>query len=408
MACSNDGATGATVLDIAPGMRAGGAAYNIANTFTSTFKKSISGSFAAGSGANGMGTGLTATLSTWYHVFVGQYGGTTDAYFDTNINAANAPVGFTNAVRIMSILLDASAHITAFTQNGNEILFGSYVYSTPPNASVSPQLFSATVPPGIKVDAIVLIYAELTIATSILSAWSPDQGSSFVFGLAGLCTTNNTYIGAYGTVRTNTSGQFYYAINGGTASGTSFFELGWLEPPLSVAGPQGPTGPTGAASTVTGPTGHTGSAGAASTVTGPTGPLGTGPTGMTGFNGSSGGTGPTGPIGLPGSATNTGATGPAGSTGFTGPTGATGVQGSAGANGTTGPQGTQGPQGAQGAQGPQGNPGPGAALYKTTSGTPSLSLLTGNNANRVLMECFLSVVASDGNTYFIPASRSAP
>jgi len=141
--------------------------------------------------------------------------------------------------------------------------------------------------------------------------------------------------------------------------------------------------------------------------TGPTGSSGvTGPTGIAGFSGSIGTTGPTGPAGGP-----TGSIGPTGAGAFTGPTGPTGYTGTAGANGTNGSNGAQGPQGVQGIQGiqgNQGNPGPGAALQKTTSGTPNLNLVTGNNSSRVLLECYLSVVASDGNTYYIPASRTAP
>ncbi|MFZ5953502.1 MAG: hypothetical protein ACOYT8_00200 [Candidatus Dependentiae bacterium] len=89
----------------------------------------------------------------------------------------------------------------------------------------------------------------------------------------------------------------------------------------------------------------------------------TGPTGNTGFQGSTGFTGPggntgfTGPTGAMGNTGNTGATGPQGAQGTTGNTGNTGPEGLTGNTGATGPQGSQGNTGATGPQGIQGNTG---------------------------------------------------
>ena len=121
-----------------------------------------------------------------------------------------------------------------------------------------------------------------------------------------------------------------------------------------MTGPTGWTGFTGSTG-MTGPTGWTGFTGSTG-MTGPTGWTGftgstgmTGPTGWTGFTGSTGMTGPTGWTGF------TGSTGMTGTTGFTGPTGTTGFTGS---TGTTGPTGWTGFTGSTGMTGPTGRTGP--------------------------------------------------
>lgn len=101
-----------------------------------------------------------------------------------------------------------------------------------------------------------------------------------------------------------------------------------------VTGATGPVGPTG----VTGVTGPTGAG-----VTGATGPAGpTGPAGATGPQGVTGDIGPTGPAGVTGVTGVTGPTGVAGPTGITGPVGPTGPTGPTGVTGVTGVTGATG------------------------------------------------------------------
>lgn len=283
MITSNDGATGTTVIDVSPGMRASGTAFNVAVAFTSTFKKSISGSYVAGTGHNGMGQGLTATASTWYHIFVGLDSGTTpDMYFDSSFTAANAPAGFTNAVRIGSILLDASVHILAYNQIGN-VWWWTVPISNVNNQAVSgvDQNFTASTPPGLSTLAKIMCY--LFNGTAFTTVYSPLQGTVAVD-----IPSVNVHVQVFGggsiavdvfDVLTNTSSQVGY-ISSGTGN-LYFTTYGWSEPSISVAGPQGPIGPTG----LTGPSGPTGITGPQGTLTGPTGPSG-GPTGPTGGTGS--------------------------------------------------------------------------------------------------------------------------
>jgi hypothetical protein len=123
---SNDGTSPNSVLDIAAGVATD--ATNVAIMNLAAFTKSTAGAWASGSGSNGMGNGLTIAANTWYHVMLANNGGAPDVYFDTSATGANRPSGITDTKvrRIGSFKTDASSHIIAFTQVGEE-----FWWSTP-------------------------------------------------------------------------------------------------------------------------------------------------------------------------------------------------------------------------------------------------------------------------------------
>ena len=118
-----DATTPNTVLDIR-----GGAAADSSNATTikaGPFTKSIAGAWAAGSGANGMGQGLSAIANTWYHVCLANNAGTADYWFDTDAICDHRPATITDPLfrRIGSFRTDASSHIVAFLQFGNTFTY---------------------------------------------------------------------------------------------------------------------------------------------------------------------------------------------------------------------------------------------------------------------------------------------
>lgn len=121
------------------------------------FTKSTAGTWAAGTGGNGMGTGLTIANSTWYHVFEIINAGVADVYFDTSVTAANKPASTTAFRRIGSFKTDGSAQILAFSQNGDK-----FDWSTPiaeltgsvPGVTTAQTLTLAGAPPGVVSEAI--------------------------------------------------------------------------------------------------------------------------------------------------------------------------------------------------------------------------------------------------------------
>lgn len=144
---SNDGTTPNSVLDIAAGYAADST--NASMITGTAFTKSTAGSWTAGSGNNGMGTGLTITASTWYHVFAIIKGGSFDVYFDTSATAANAPSGTTYFRYIGSFLTDASSHILAFSQQGQIFIWAAGIIEVNGGTRESTQTLTMSgIPPG--------------------------------------------------------------------------------------------------------------------------------------------------------------------------------------------------------------------------------------------------------------------
>lgn len=229
---SNDGTTPNTVLDIAAGQ-----ATNSSNTVViapGSFTKSIGGSWVAGSGNNGMGQGLTATLNTWYHVILANNGGVPDYYFDTSATGANRPSGITdNAVRrIGSIRLDATVHITGFIQVGDRFMWKvRKTEQTNTAINVQTTLPLTYVPAGVGVEVLIAGTYANAGAAPIYIAWSrPDLAFVPDLQSADIATQNTGFAIGYSDTRvlTNTSAQIQ--LNVSSANGALYLDtVGWID-----------------------------------------------------------------------------------------------------------------------------------------------------------------------------------
>lgn len=228
---SNDVGTPNTVLDIAAGAcvdSTAGAQIKLA-----AFTKSTAGAWAAGSGSNGMGAGLTIANSTWYHVFAIINAAVADVYFDTSPTAVNAPISTTAFRRIGSFLTDGAAHIRTFNQNGNEFLwltpFGDVGLN---NTTSTAQLYTLTVPTGVKVNALIAVEYRNTAATGQLLLTPPDigvQAQDTPAGLTSVDATTNIPSGGMFNIRTNTSAQIRAVSSRAANDQTSIATYGWID-----------------------------------------------------------------------------------------------------------------------------------------------------------------------------------
>lgn len=231
---ANDGVTPNSVLDIATGTAADSTNATMI-TLASAFTKSTAGTWVAGTGANGMGTGLTIANSTWYHVFAIVNTSAADIYFDTSLTAANKPAGTTAFRRIGSFKTDGSAHILAFTQTGNLFqwavapLDGSAIAL----ADTTAHLLTLSVAPGVKVEAIFnaalegVTNGQLLISSPDLTDAAASLTAAPLFNLE----TYNVGSAAWGgqfRVLTNTSAQIRYRSS---AAANTFYvaTLGWVD-----------------------------------------------------------------------------------------------------------------------------------------------------------------------------------
>lgn len=234
---SNDGSTPNSVLDIAAGSCIDST--NSAMITLGAFTKSTAGSWAAGTGSNGMGTGLTISASTWYHVFAIINAGAADAYFDTSVTAANAPTSTTVFRRIGSFKTDGSSHIIAFVQHGDSFNWSAPVADiSANNPGTSAVLRTLSVAPGVIVSAIVM--AEIgnggTGGNTHLYLSDPatnDVAASGTFTLVSrsIAATGGVIESAsYAQIFTNTSAQIRSRLDFSDGSVTLYINtLGWID-----------------------------------------------------------------------------------------------------------------------------------------------------------------------------------
>jgi hypothetical protein len=222
---SNDGTTPNSVLDISAG--AATDSTNAVIMKLAAFTKSTAGAWAAGSGSNGMGNGLTIAASTWYHVILANNGGIPDIYFDTSATGANRPAGIadTKVRRIGSFKTDASSHILTFVQVGDDFLWKASITDQGIVAQgTTATLYTLSVPPGVQVVAKFSTFTDRTgtNGNSSLYVSSPDQndeatpgaGTAGPFSFMSFATSAAEVMGAgVLDVRTNTSAQIRARAN---------------------------------------------------------------------------------------------------------------------------------------------------------------------------------------------------
>jgi hypothetical protein len=167
---SNDGTAPNSVLDIASGSATDST--NAQFITIGAFTKSTQGAWAAGSGSNGMGNGLTIANNTGYHVCLTPNGGSPDIWFDTSAVCANKPVGVSGSLfrRIGSFRTNPSGNILAFTQNGDWVTWAAAINelnTTTPATSLT-ALSLVGVPQGIATTALLRGIANSTTASNEL------------------------------------------------------------------------------------------------------------------------------------------------------------------------------------------------------------------------------------------------
>lgn len=133
---------------------------------TSAISKGASAVWSSGANGGMMGTGLTFTSSTWYHIFAISTStsalgltGAVDFYADTSVTAANIPSSMTLFRRIASVRASSSNPIWApFTQN-NDTFYWNVPHVENASVAVSTTATAGTTitlaaPTGISVAAI--------------------------------------------------------------------------------------------------------------------------------------------------------------------------------------------------------------------------------------------------------------
>lgn len=223
---SNDGTTPNSVLDLTAGYAADSTNANMITG--TTFTKSTAGTWSAGSGSNGMGSGLTIASLTWYHVFAIINGGSYDVFFDTSPTAANKPASTTAFRYIGSFRTNSSSQIIAFTQYGQKFKWsaGPVDLTISSGTPTTETLVVLSVPSGFVTYPI--IQCTITAATAGNALFIFPGSSTALDGyFSGLSTTLVT--GGQVQTTTNTSSQISYHASSATDTVT-ILTTGYINP----------------------------------------------------------------------------------------------------------------------------------------------------------------------------------
>lgn len=227
---SNDGVAPNTVIDIAAGVAVDST--NSVFIKIGAFTKYTAGSWMSGSGANGMGTGLTIANATWYHVFAIINAGSSDIYFDTSVTGANAPAGTTAFRRIGAFVTDSSAHILAFSQNGDEFLLAVPAAIATTTLGATPTLFAMAVPLGLKINALIRAFSTNAATNTVVLLSSPDETSGAANSPVGNISLASNGTGsstaAFFNIRTNASQQIR-AVSSNANQTLDIASYGWID-----------------------------------------------------------------------------------------------------------------------------------------------------------------------------------
>lgn len=165
----------------------------------------------ATTGANGLDTGTLAN-STWYHLFViGKTDGTTALLASTSPSSPTMPSGYTLKRRIASFKTDGSAHILAYSQDGDDFLWLAPPTDVSAGLGTVSTLFALSVPPGVTVGAVFTATAVSgndsvlfqSPVQNTLSVVNQGAGSDLVV----VSGVSGNGAGGRFTIRTNTSQQ---------------------------------------------------------------------------------------------------------------------------------------------------------------------------------------------------------
>ncbi|MBW0005453.1 MAG: hypothetical protein JO216_18420 [Hyphomicrobiales bacterium] len=225
---SNDAGTPTTTIDMTAGVAMSDDVTTLMKTVA--FIKNANSAWSAGSGNGCLDTGTALSASTWYHMFVIERTDTGVVDFLCSTSATNPvfPTNYSKKRRIGSIRTDASSHILAFSQNGDE-----FIWLTPvgdanvTNFPIAGLLITLTVPVGVRVNA--LFRASVGQGAGVLIT-SPDENPQTYNAPLGNVNTNGG--GSEGitlNVRTNAGAQVRAIPSASSGSLLQLATYGWID-----------------------------------------------------------------------------------------------------------------------------------------------------------------------------------
>lgn len=213
---------------------------NDANLVLGTaLKKTLDETFEVGEGG-GMEDGDAIGATEWFHIFIiGTDNGTCDIGFTIDIDgtgiladAVVAAAGYDKYRRIGSVLTDGTPDILPCFQSGDKFIWAATVEEADNNPGAAAELIAVTVPPDVRVDAILNIIAVDDNNDTPINIYSPDGDNSAPSVTNGLCNLvpgqSSRYSAGQFVILTNTSKQVGQRSDEAVA-GHQIGTVGWLD-----------------------------------------------------------------------------------------------------------------------------------------------------------------------------------
>tara|TARA_R110000824_G_scaffold290850_1_gene479314 strand:+ start:432 stop:1901 length:1470 start_codon:yes stop_codon:yes gene_type:complete len=214
---------------------------------TSAIVKQIDATWANGSAAGGLASGVTLSANTWYHLHAIAVTAGTDAGFDTSSVAANLIANNDASAyrRIGSVFTDSSSNIIPFSQIGDEFLWNtnsSALVISKNNITVD-TTFAVTIATPLSVTTWAMLNIDLNDIgnTDGILVHSPDvsigigvpSGADTAYPAQSFSGKINSGSYTGGTfyasrIRTDTQSRISYSVVG-AGTDASFATLGWVD-----------------------------------------------------------------------------------------------------------------------------------------------------------------------------------
>jgi hypothetical protein len=221
-----------TTFTVAPGEAADSTNVDIMRLAGSLSK--TTSAWAVGSGNGGLDTGTILT-NNWYHVFLIKRPdtGVVDVLYSLS-TSPTMPANYTLKRRIGSVVTNGSSQWWPFVQHADTFLFTTPILTINADATIgtTPALKSASVPPGVIVEAILSVTGTNSAGNCALTVSAPmAPWTNATPNPSHTLFSNGAASFAVGVVRmfTNTSAQLYYSF-GAAANNTLYVATqGWVD-----------------------------------------------------------------------------------------------------------------------------------------------------------------------------------
>lgn len=230
-------ATAANAFTVNPGM-CRDSTNSVFMTLPSAITKLIqgSGSWAAGSGVQGLDTGARTSSSVYHAFLIGKTDGTTDILYSLSSASPTLPSGFTYKRRIFSFRTDSGTNTYGMDQFGDQFIYRASIRdlnkTTPFDSFIN--TLTISVPTGIKVQPLGWTYFECSATTGLerkLAVISGDLSASQFFVAGQAPSMASTIYSPYPPVITNTSGQIKWSTQNEMQGimWVRFETMGWID-----------------------------------------------------------------------------------------------------------------------------------------------------------------------------------